>query len=136
MSRNLAFIVIAIAGVLAGTPASAQQRLHDQIMKEIGPTFGSVRRNLEANNTAQVVEDAAKLEGLFSETEAWWARLNTGDAVRYSRFARDAAAAMGRAASANDIDAARLAVPDIQKTCTACHFTHREQTGEGYTIIP
>lgn len=136
MNRQFVLIMIVMAGVFAGATAIAQQRPHDQIMKDIGATFASVGRNLDANSAAAAVEDAAKLEGLFRETEAWWAPLNTKDALRYAEFARETAAAVGTAARGDDIEKAKASYADIRKACTACHFTHREDTGRGYVIKP
>ena len=136
MNRQFVLITIVIAGAFAGATAFAQERPHDEIMKEIGATFASLRRNLDANSAAAAVEDAAKLEGLFRETEAWWAPLKTKDALRYAKFAGDAAAAVGAAAKSDDIAKAKASSAAIQKSCAACHFTHREDTGKGYLIKP
>ena len=136
MNRQFVLIIIVIAGVLGGASASAQQRSYDQVMKEIGATFASLKSKLDANSAAAAVEDAAKLEGLFKEIEGWWAPLKTKDALRYAKFAEDSAAAVGAAAKGNDIGKAKASYAGIQKSCAACHFTHREDTGKGYLIKP
>src|SRR5881296_2138629 len=102
MNRQ-SLIIIIIAGVFAAGMASAeQQRPYNQIMKDVGATFASLRKNLDANGAAAAAEDAAKLEGLFTETEAFWAPFDTKDAVNFAKRARDAAAAAGAAAKGND----------------------------------
>ena len=136
MNRQFVIVTIIVAGVFGGTTALAQQRLHDLIMKDVGATFASVGRNLDANSAAEAAEDAARLEELFRETEAWWAPLNTKDALKYARFVSDAAAAVGAAASRGDIDRAKESYATIRRACTACHFTHREEIGSGYIIRP
>ena len=136
MNRPFVLGMIVIAGVFPATTAFAQQRLHDLIMKDIGATFASVGRNLDANNAAAAARDAARLEELFQETEAWWEPLNTKDALKYARFAGDAVAAVGAAASLGDIDSAKESYATIRRSCTACHFTHREETSSGYIIKP
>ena len=128
--------MIVIAGIFAGASAFAEERPYDQIMKDIGATFANLRKNLDANSAAAAAEDAAKLEALFGETEAWWSPLKTKDAVRFAKYARDAAAAVGAAARGNDIEKAKATSANIQKSCGACHFTHREDTGKGYLIKP
>ena len=137
MNRQSLIIIIIIAGVFAAGMASAeQQRPYNQIMKDVGATFASLRKNLDANGAAAAAEDAAKLEGLFTETEAFWARLNTRDAVGFAKRARDAAAAVGTAAKGNDTKAAQASYTAIQKSCANCHFSHREETGKGFLIKP
>ena len=137
MNRHFALIIIVVAGVIAGTNAAAQQhRTYDQIMKDIGPTFASLKKNLDANSAAAAAADAAKLEGLFTETEAFWAPLNTKDAVGFAKSAREASAAVGAAAKGNDMKAALASYSAIQKSCGNCHFAHREDTGKGFLIKP
>lgn len=137
MNRHSVLIIIVIMGVLAGVAAFAQQqRPYNLVMKDVGATFASLKKNLDANSAGAAVEDAAKLEALFKETEAFWARFHTKDAVDFAQGARDAAAAVGTAAKGNDTKAAQASYTAIQKTCGGCHFTHREQTGTGFVIKP
>src|SRR2546427_11950587 len=121
---NRQFLLIIIAGVFAAGMASAQQhRPYDQIMKDVGATFASLKKNLDANSAASAAEDAAKLEGLFTETEAFWAPLDTKDAVNFAKRAREAAGAVGAAAKGSDIKAAQASYSAIQKSCANCHFS-------------
>jgi cytochrome c556 len=137
MNRQFVLTMIVIAAVFAGATAFAQQhRPYNLIMKDVGATFASLKKNLDANSGAAAAEDAAKLEGLFTETEAFWAPLDTKDAVNFAKRARDAAAAVGTAAKGNDIKAAQASYSVIQKSCANCHFTHREETGKGFLIRP
>ena len=137
MNRQFLLIIIVTAGVFAARMASAQQhRPYDQIMKDVGATFASLRKNLDANSAASAAEDAAKLERLFTETEAFWAPFDTKDAVGFAKNARDAAAAVGTAAKGNDIKTAQASYSAIQKNCASCHFAHREETGKGFLIRP
>ena len=137
MNRQLLLIIIVIAGVFAAGAASAQQhRPYNQIMKDVGETFASLRKNLDANSAATAAADAAKLEGLFTETEAFWAPLNTKDAVGFAKSAREASAAVGAAAKNNDIKAAQASIAAVQKSCGLCHSSHREETGKGFLIKP
>ena len=131
-------MAIVVAAVVAGATALAQQhRLHNQIMKDVGATFPSLKKNLDANNAAAAAEDAAKLEGFFSEAEAFWTPLNTEDAVVFSKRARAAATAIGNAAKANDMKAAQASYTVLQRACGNCHSAHREEmTGGSFNIKP
>jgi cytochrome c556 len=137
MNRQLVWIIIAIAGVVAGATAFAQEhRPYNQIMKDVGARFASLKKNLDANSAPAAAQDAAKLQGLFTETEAFWTPLETQDAINFAKSARDAAAAVGAAAKGNDVKAAQASYSVIQKSCANCHFAHREETGKGFLIKP
>jgi cytochrome c556 len=137
MNRLFLLITIAVAGTIVAATAFAQQhRPYNQIMKDVGTTFASLKKNLDANSAAAAAQDAAKLEGLFTETEAFWAPLDTKDAVNFAKRAREAATAVGAASKGNDIKAAQASYAVIQKSCANCHFTHREETGKGFLIKP
>jgi hypothetical protein len=131
----LMFIVIALAFAVA-TAFAQEHRPYNQIMKDVGATFASLKKNLDANSGTAAADDAAKLQSLMTETEAFWAPFNTKDAVGFAKSAREAAGAVGTAAKGNDIKAAQAKYADIQKNCGLCHFTHREETGKGFFIRP
>ena len=136
MSRRFLSIMI-VAGILAvGTAFAQQHRQYNEIMKDVGATFASLKKNLDSNSATAAAADAAKLEGLFTETEAFWAPLNTGDAVGFAKNAREASAAAAAAAKGNDIKAAQASYSAIQKNCGNCHYAHREDTGKGFLIRP
>jgi ABC-type transporter MlaC component len=136
MSRRFLLLTIA-AAAMAVAPAFAQQhRPYNQIMKDVGTTFASLKKNLDSNSVAAAAADAAKLEGLFTETEAFWAPLDTQDAVKFAKAARDAASAIGTSAKSNDMKAAQASYTAIQRNCANCHFAHREDTGKGFLIRP
>jgi|SRR2546425_2262175 len=136
MNRQFALTIIVMAAICAGVSVFAQQhRPYNLIMKDVGATSASLKKNLDENSAAAAVADAAKLEGLFTETEAFWAPLDTKDAVNLVKRARDGAAAVGAAAKGNDIKAAQAAYSAMQKNCGNCHLAHREDTGKGGFVI-
>ena len=139
MNQKSFFSAIVIAAVVAGASAFAQQqphRLYNEIMKDVGATFPSLKKNLDANNGAAAAEDAAKLQKFFSETEAFWTPLNTQDAVGFSKRAQQVAAAIGAAAKANDMKTANASYATLQRACGSCHAAHRDQTQAGFSIKP
>jgi hypothetical protein len=105
-------------------------------MKDVGETFASLKKNLDGNSAAAAAQDAAKLEGLFAETEAFWTPLETKDAMNFAKNARTGLAAVGAAAKANDTKAALTLYAAVQKNCGNCHLAHREDTGKGFLIRP
>lgn len=162
MNRKSVFVAIVIAVLFAGATTFAQQqrRAYNLIMKDVSATFTDLRKNLEGippaaapagaaapaaaavpapDNSAKLAaaaENAAKLEGFFAETEAFWAPFDTRDAVDFAKRGREAAAALGTAAKANDTKAVQTSVTAIQRTCAGCHAAHREATATGFLIKP
>jgi hypothetical protein len=138
MNHKLFFISIVVAVLVVGASAFGQQhRPYNQIMKDVATTFPNLKKNLDANNGAAAAEDADKLQKFFSETEAFWAPLNTQDAVRISKKAQEVAASIATAAKANDMKTATTSYATLQRACGGCHAAHREEiTGGGYTIKP
>jgi iron uptake system EfeUOB component EfeO/EfeM len=105
-------------------------------MKDVQATYANLKKNLDANNTAAAVEDATKLEGLFKETEGFWAPLNTKDAVNFAKSAQEDTAAVVAAVKANDMKKAQETYTTVRNNCAGCHFSHREESGKGFSIKP
>jgi hypothetical protein len=136
MSRRFVSILITLGILAVGTALAQQRRPYNEIMKDVSATFANLKKNLDANSAAAAAADAAKLQGLFTETEGYWAPLDTRDAVNFAKGAREAASAVGAAAKSNDMKAAQASYSAIQKNCANCHFAHREDTGKGFLIRP
>ena len=127
MNRQFALVLITVAAVFAATTAIAQQhRPYDQIMKDVGVTWASLKKNLDSNSGAAAAEDAAKLQGLFAEVH---------DALNLAKRAQEGAAAIGAAAKTNNMKAALDSYAATQKNCGNCHLAHREDTGKGGFLI-
>jgi cytochrome c556 len=129
-------ITIGLAGLL-GSPAAAQKRPYDLVMKDVGSTFDSLRKNLDGGNAATAAADAAKLERLFRDIEDFWTPFKTRDAIDAAKGAREASAAVAAAANGKDLPKARTAVSGLGRFCAACHNSHREQMPDkSYRIKP
>jgi hypothetical protein len=128
--RRFAVMVIGAAAVFGAVNLLAQQpqkQPYDQLMKDVAATYASVKKNLDAGAGPAAVADAAKLEGLFKETEAFWAQFKTKDALDAAKGAQQGAAAIAAAAKANNIQKAQTSYTGVGKFCAACHTSHREQ---------
>src|SRR5262245_34349994 len=136
MNRQIALTILGIAGLLGTMTAFAQHKPYNQLMKEIAPTFASLKKNLDSNSADAAAQDAAKLEELFKETEAFWAQFNTKDAVDHAKNAQKAFAEISAKAKDKDMKAAQNAFGTIGSICADCHFSHREDTGKGFIIKP
>jgi cytochrome c556 len=138
MNRHLAFGVIVVTGVFAVSASLAQQtRPYNELMKDVAATYASVKKNLDSNVSAAVAADAAKLQGLFKETESFWVPFKTKDALDAAKGAQDAAAAILAAAKSNNIQKAQASYNAVGKFCNGCHTSHREQMPDkSYRIKP
>ncbi len=144
MNRYFALVILVIVvafGVFAGATGFAQGdrytgRPHDEIMQDVRDTFRSLGENLEASEAPAIADDAARLEGLFRETEAFWERFQTEDAIDAATGAREATAAVAARASDGDIESAQESYSAIREYCGSCHESHREETLTGFIIKP
>jgi cytochrome c556 len=138
MTRQLAWIFILMTAIGAATGLFAQQkRPYNDLMKDVAATYASVKKNLDAKAAPAVEADAAKLQALFKETEDFWVQFKTKDALDAAKAAQDAAAAIGAAAKANNIQKAQASYNGVGKFCNACHTSHREQMPDkSYKIKP
>ena len=121
------------SGVAAAAPAAAG-RGAAPAAEEGGRAAAPPNWDQAARDSA--VQDAAKLQGLFKETEAFWAKFDTHDAMNFAKSAQDGADQVAAAVKANDPRKALAAYTAIQKNCGTCHFSHREETGKGFLIKP
>ncbi|MDQ6676230.1 MAG: hypothetical protein M3Z09_02920 [Acidobacteriota bacterium] len=103
-------------------------------MKSLGPAMGSMRKNLEAKQGAEAATDAEKVAGIFKQVEAFYAKSNTEDAVKWATTAQTAATEVAAAATAGDFERAGAGVKQISGTCGPCHTAHREKIEGGYKL--
>src|SRR3954468_9574344 len=97
MNHRFALIVILLCALMM--PALAQQRRpYDVLMKDINGTFATLKKDLDGNSMSSAVEDAAKLQDLFKETENFWTPFKTKDAIDFSKGAQSGSQAMTAAA--------------------------------------
>ena len=142
MNRLNTLVFLALVGIAAGgrDGMAAQQPLkrpYDVLMKDVGVTFATLRKNLDGTDLAAITADAEKLERLFRETEDFWARFKTRDAIEAARGARESARTVATAAKEKDLAKARTTAAGLGRFCTACHNSHREQMPDKtYRIKP
>jgi cytochrome c556 len=105
----------------------AQQRDMDAIMKEVGPTFGGMNKNIGSGGAAaDVQKDAEKLQGLFKEAGGFMKAQKAEKGVGWARDAETAAGDIAKAAKANDMAAVKAGNDKLKANCKACHDVHRE----------
>ncbi len=128
-----ASIVIGLCLILAMVlNVMAIQRMHPDIMRDIGSTRGSLQRNIEASDGDAAAMDAVKLEGFFKEIVPMYERMgNMDSAILMATKAALASADAALAAMAGDMDKAMAAHGNIVGACRGCHGQYREKAPDG-----
>jgi hypothetical protein len=125
-------VVIAVAGA-----AAAQSRPYNAIMKDVAAASGALRKSVESSDFTASAEQARQLEQLFKETETFWTKFRTKDAIDAAAGARELSASIAAAAAARDAPKLKTAASGLGRFCTTCHESHREQMPDKtYRIRP
>src|SRR6185295_1945719 len=95
-------ILIAVCMVAAMALTLYAQRDIMPVMKEVGPTNGSLGKNIMAGAWADAQKDAEKLQGLFKEAGAFMKAQKQDKAVGWANEAGTAAGEVAKAAKAGD----------------------------------
>ena len=102
------------------------------IMKQVQPTFMSLGRNNTAMDHAAAIADAKKLEGWFTDVEAYWeARKADDPAVNLAKTALKAAQDIQKASVAMNMGDIATDQMALQGTCMGCHMLHRDRQADG-----
>jgi cytochrome c556 len=129
-------LIVAIT-TAASNLASAQARPYDVIMKDVASAFDALRKSVEASDFAGSAEHSQRLERLFKETEDFWTKFRTKDAIDAAVGAKELSASIAAAANAKDAQKMKTAAGGLGKFCTSCHDSHREQMPDkSYRIRP
>lgn len=129
-------LTVAACLLLGAVAVSAQDTAEMSAwMKTIGPTNGSIRKNIEAKQGSDAAKEAQKLADVYKQVGAYFAKMNADDAVKIAKTGEDAANDLVAAATAGDMDKASADAKAIGGTCGPCHSAHREKLeGGGYKI--
>jgi cytochrome c556 len=135
MNRAFGVVGVLILAVTMGLSAQKVKKVSDEdyskAMKEIGPLMQTLRKNVEAGNAADAAKDAARLEVLFRDSQAYWEARKTEDAIAAAKLAVTAAGDAAKAASANNMAKLGEATKTLGGTCMGCHNAHRERLPDG-----
>lgn len=112
-------------------PLTPEEATFDAVMKRVGPAFSSVGKAVASTDASAAAADTKTLASAFVEAEAFWKARGTADALEWTRAARKHVAALERAVSSNNWDAAKASAGELGKVCQACHSTYRERFDDG-----
>jgi cytochrome c556 len=136
------FVASAMAWLIATTFSMAplaQTKLteedYDKLMKSIGQTVGSLRKNAEAQNADAVSADARKIAGLFKETTTFWTQQDNKEAADWSKGAMDHATEIDKAAAAKNMAGVGEHTKMMMGVCQTCHAKYRDRAPDGTYMI-
>ena len=141
--RALALALVAVAAMLAGSGARAQDApkpypiyTADHLagtMETLGPNFAATVRALEAGDYAAAKERLARAREQLATTITFWRQRERDDAIRFVRTAVSTLDDLDAALSVDavDADAAAALAGEGQTTCNACHAVYREEDPAG-----
>lgn len=125
---------ISAAGLflVAVLPVSGQEPVpYSEWMKSIGGSMAALRRSVEASRPETVAFEAGKLEAAFAKVREFWQKRDAADAVRFSRQAETASAALSKKASEGKLETAAGDLEALAASCGNCHNVHRYQLPDG-----
>lgn len=118
-----------------GESAPAQTRLteqnYEELMKKIGPAYQSLRKNLQANSTAEAAKEAQQMAEWFGGIEKFWTQHNRPDAAKLAEQARTDATEVAGAAATGNAEKAEAVANNMGGQCKQCHGLYRESDGHG-----
>ena len=100
-------------------------------MKTTAATMGSLRKNLEAKQAADVANDAQKVADIYKQVGAFFAKAHADDAVAIAKNGETAANDLVTAANAGNLEQAAAGAKTLGGTCGPCHMAHREKLEAG-----
>ena len=101
------------------------------VMKELGATAASLRKNVTAKDYDGLAKDAATLQKDFEAAAKFWGDRKVDDALTLSKNGSKAAADLAAAVTAKDDAKIAAASTAVTSTCAACHMAHRIRNEDG-----
>ena len=123
-------ILIGLCAVIASTlTITGQQASQDlsPIMKGVFREVRELDKAMGATGAPVVIQEAEKLQKLFSQAEAFFKTKNADDAVKLAKAQQESASAIIKFAQANNLDGAQEPIKTLKGRCQVCHMAHREQ---------
>jgi len=136
MRKRTAVTVIFCFAALATVANADDEQDYQAWMKTTAATAGKIRKELDAKAFQDAAKDAATLQDVFKKVEAYWAKSNTADAVKFAQDAQTAAKGLAAAAAAENSEQSAASLKMLMSTCGGCHNAHREKVDGGFKIKP
>jgi len=128
--------LIAIAfAVVPTAQAPASDEDYDKLMKSVGATVGSMRKNMEGQMADALAADAKKMAGLQKDNAAFWTSRKVQEAADWSTAAMNHANDVEKAVTAKNMASASEHMKLLMGTCAQCHTKYRDKAADGTYII-
>jgi cytochrome c556 len=135
MAAAMAWLVVTAFAAAPMAQGKMTEEDYTKLMKAIGTTTGSLRKNTEAQDAAAVSADAKKLAGLFKDTGTFWTQQNNKEAADWSKGAMDHAVEIDKAATAKNMAGVADHTKQMMGSCQTCHAKYRDRAADGtYSI--
>jgi hypothetical protein len=100
-------------------------------MKVVSASANSLRTATQGSKLEVVKEHVARIDSALAQTEPIWSRLALPQAETWAREARGHLAAIDRAGSSGDWEAAKASTASLNQMCANCHGAFRERRDDG-----
>jgi cytochrome c556 len=135
MASAMAWLVATAFSVAPMAQAKMTEEDYDKLMKTVGQTAGSLRKNAEAQNAEGVSTDAKKMAGLFKDANTFWTQQNNKEAADWAKGAMDHAVEIDKAAAAKNMAGVAEHTKLMMGACQTCHAKYRDRAADGtYSI--
>jgi hypothetical protein len=125
------------AGAAMTTSKTWTDADYDKIMKEVGATFGMLRKSVDGQNVDMGKQQADRLESLFEQADDFWNARNVDDAQDWADDAAEHADHIEDAVDDKDFTRAAEHMKLLQGMCATCHGKYRDKGPDGsYRIKP
>src|SRR6185436_9251790 len=112
-------------------PPTANELAMSDAMKTISPAFTALRAAADESKPDLVVQNIAKLQPAFAQTESIWDGVGQASAAQFARDAQEHLAAMQRDAAAGNWDKVKFTAGKLNQVCGSCHGTFRDRADDG-----
>lgn len=127
--------LLAIGTAVVPSAQSKTDEDYDKLMKAVGATVGSMRKNLEGQKSDAVIADARKMAGFQKDSAAFWTSRKVKEAADWSTAAANHASEVEKAVAAKNMASAGEHMKLLMGTCTQCHAKYRDKAADGTYII-
>lgn len=128
-----AVVIIGAVAPRAQTPTTDEE--FDKLMKGVGQTVGSLRKNMEGQMTDAAVADARKMVDLQKSNAVFWTARKAQDATEWANAAVNHATMIEKALTAKDAAGAAEHTKMLMGACGSCHMKYRDKGADGTYIM-
>jgi hypothetical protein len=135
VAAALSWLIAVGLAVAPHAQAPASEAEFDKLMKTVGATIGSLRKNLQADAADAAAADAARMIDLQKQNAAFWTARKDTEAAAWATEAAGHAADIAKAIAAKNMASANEHAKLIMGNCQSCHTKNRDKAPDGTFMI-